>query len=458
MATKRSVVRVAAILCAVVPLSCSSSEDGAADPSPNGCPSGLVQCGVECIAVASNPAHCGTCFNACADHEVCSRAACASDCAAGLTPCGQACVDLTSDLGHCGGCDMPCDGTCVDGVCAAATGGSGGGPAGVGGTGGATGGTGGANTGGAGGTNTGGTGGGAAGTGGSPTSCPGAGALFAEMTDPQCTDGRYCEALPDIDLDISGWVAQLEQEPPASQGTSVALQMFDAAWPFAADILRNDLSCADEYMGFVGWGWYNNIGLAVHECGHMWDLDWQQGWTYHMSKDYHLPIPNEDYFPRMEIYQDAYTSEIPDAAANSYFEPGEVTSDQGIQTMFDEWAQYVHSVALSYLLCRHLPFEDLKDFDMGYMLHFAWAAPRYFLYAEQQRPGDFADMMADFDVREAMLALWGQTMLYFDAFSAHPEWAPSVTETRYFDAMRHPDLQDMMDRVRKAHGCPGISP
>lgn len=452
MASKVFAVSIAGLVCAAALLACSSAETGGDEGATESCPSHLAQCGIECVSLQSNSAHCGSCSKACTSGEVCSNGTCAGECDPGLTQCGQSCVDTGSDLLHCGGCNMPCDGTCSGGTCAAATGGSGGGTGGSGGgeTGG-TGGIGGGETGGTGGGVTGGTGG------GTPSSCVGAGAVYAELTDPQCTDGQYCEVLPNLTVDISGWVAQLEPEPPASQATPIALAMLDATWPFGADILRSDLSCADEYMGYAGWGWYNNIGLAVHECGHMWDLDWQKGWTYHMSKDYHLPIPDSDYFPRKEIFSDSYSSAIPDAAANDYFKPGEVTSDQGLQTMFDEWSQYVHSVALSYLLCSKLPFDELKDFDMGFMLHFAWAAPRYFLWAEQNHPSDFADMMGDFNVREAMLALWGQTMLYYDAFSAHPEWTPSTTETRYFDAIRHPDLRNMMNRVRKAHGCPGIT-
>ena len=450
MAFKNLGICLVALMCTTTLQACSAADgDSGGSPYSSACPTGQVRCANECVSLSSDAVHCGACGHGCAANEVCSNSSCTSECASGLAQCGQSCVDTATDLQHCGGCDLPCSGTCTGGMCTPAAGGSGGGSGGTGGS--NTGGTGGSNTGGTGGSNTG-------GTGGTTSSCVGAGPLFAEFTDPQCTDGQYCEVLPDVSVSIAGWVSQLEPEPPASQATPIALEMLDATWPFASDILRNDLSCADTYMTGSGWGWYNNVGLAVHECGHMWDLDWQQGWTYHMSKDHHLAIPDNDYFPRAEIFNDQYSAAIPDAAANDYFKPGEATSDQGIQTMFDEWAQYIHSVALSYLFCRDLPFDDLKDFDMGFMLHFAWAAPRYFVWAENHHPGDFANMMGDANVREAMLALWGQTMLYYDAFSAHPEWTPSATETQYFDAMRHPDLLDMVDRIREAHGCPGIYP
>jgi hypothetical protein len=80
---------------------------------------GEQQCSGVCSNPAADPAHCGSCDNACLPIEVCSAGSCAIECEAPLVQCDGQCFDLTTDPDHCGACGTRCtSGICEDGSCA----------------------------------------------------------------------------------------------------------------------------------------------------------------------------------------------------------------------------------------------------------------------------------------------------------------------------------------------------
>ncbi len=84
---------------------------------------GCEMCGgSECVALASDPAHCGACDTRCAVGVACENGRCA--CPAGTDACGGSCVDVASDLRNCGACGTACAASqvCLNGVCAASCG------------------------------------------------------------------------------------------------------------------------------------------------------------------------------------------------------------------------------------------------------------------------------------------------------------------------------------------------
>ncbi|RLB52557.1 MAG: hypothetical protein DRJ42_14495 [Deltaproteobacteria bacterium] len=87
---------------------------------PGGCDPWLSECGGACIDTSSDPAHCGSCDNACDTSAFCASGACTSECPAGTTECNRACVNTDSDSANCGGCGVVCDSgsACSGGVCA----------------------------------------------------------------------------------------------------------------------------------------------------------------------------------------------------------------------------------------------------------------------------------------------------------------------------------------------------
>ncbi|RJS23373.1 hypothetical protein DRW03_13415 [Corallococcus sp. H22C18031201] len=80
---------------------------------------GTTACGDACVAIASDPAHCGGCDTVCATGESCVLGVCLAPCSSRETLCGMACVDTASDAANCGGCDTECatGESCVQGVC-----------------------------------------------------------------------------------------------------------------------------------------------------------------------------------------------------------------------------------------------------------------------------------------------------------------------------------------------------
>jgi hypothetical protein len=84
------------------------------------CPGDTALCGIFCVALATDPANCGTCGDVCAAPATCTGGDCIPPVDCGdLTLCDDRCVDILTDVDHCGGCDRPCpdDATCSGGSC-----------------------------------------------------------------------------------------------------------------------------------------------------------------------------------------------------------------------------------------------------------------------------------------------------------------------------------------------------
>jgi hypothetical protein len=99
----------------------ASLKEGASDAGTDA-PSCETCGGTTCVTLSSDPAHCGTCANACAPGEFCSAGSCLSDCGT-LDPCGGTCADLSSDVANCGACGNVCAAgqTCAAGKCTCGT-------------------------------------------------------------------------------------------------------------------------------------------------------------------------------------------------------------------------------------------------------------------------------------------------------------------------------------------------
>ncbi len=73
--------------------------------------------GTECVALASDALHCGSCDNACPAGVACQNGSCA--CAAGALACSGSCIDPLMDSANCGGCGKACSpgASCSNGAC-----------------------------------------------------------------------------------------------------------------------------------------------------------------------------------------------------------------------------------------------------------------------------------------------------------------------------------------------------
>ena len=92
-------------------------DDTTAGPGAGACPEGQSECDGRCVSLQNNPAHCGSCDNACGAGQACVSGTC--ECGAQQTSCDDECVDLMSDPDHCGGCEEACSATevCSQGHC-----------------------------------------------------------------------------------------------------------------------------------------------------------------------------------------------------------------------------------------------------------------------------------------------------------------------------------------------------
>jgi hypothetical protein len=73
--------------------------------------------GAECVALASDALHCGSCDNACPTGVACENGTCS--CSPGTMACAGACVDTSGDEANCGDCGIQCStgSECVAGQC-----------------------------------------------------------------------------------------------------------------------------------------------------------------------------------------------------------------------------------------------------------------------------------------------------------------------------------------------------
>lgn len=116
-----------------------------ADSGPR-CEPGFALCGINCVDVRANDAHCGRCERACVEGARCVAGACVVPdagtdvavppdvrpdtggprCDPGAVLCGTNCVSLESNDLHCGGCNRACEGgsRCVAGACVVPDGGT----------------------------------------------------------------------------------------------------------------------------------------------------------------------------------------------------------------------------------------------------------------------------------------------------------------------------------------------
>jgi hypothetical protein len=72
------------------------------------CSSDLVLCDGQCTAIATDPANCGGCGQACEAGQLCSNRTCY--CSVERADCGATCNDLESDAANCGACGNACAG------------------------------------------------------------------------------------------------------------------------------------------------------------------------------------------------------------------------------------------------------------------------------------------------------------------------------------------------------------
>ncbi len=88
------------------------------------CSTGDALCDGQCVRLASNASHCGSCNAACATAQLCLSGSCVESCPTSAVACDGHCVNAQTDAQNCGGCGIACPGTqvCNAGACGCASG------------------------------------------------------------------------------------------------------------------------------------------------------------------------------------------------------------------------------------------------------------------------------------------------------------------------------------------------
>jgi hypothetical protein len=105
-----------------------TAPDAAVDAVDAACEAGQTSCGGVCVDTKTSPTNCGKCGNTCCAGAVCSVGACALGCGAGTTSCAKTgcscepcaeCIDLATNPSHCGTCTTVCGlgEVCSSGIC-----------------------------------------------------------------------------------------------------------------------------------------------------------------------------------------------------------------------------------------------------------------------------------------------------------------------------------------------------
>lgn len=297
--------------------------------------------------------------------------------------------------------------------------------------------------------------------------------------DPNCTDGQYQEALPKLQMDISGAKAAYS----AQKALDFIYEVLGLRYPTGAFIIQGGMdhpnrgqNCVDLFLGNKSnaAAVIQQLSTLVHECGHFYDLG--SGGFYNSAyiltekvsfscKDGHVDQFGGKTFARSRIkgdqfgyqwppcgglqgkcdfYADVYLDGNPD---NGSFEGG----DQGFDSVLEETLQYVNSLATGYAFHDQMsPGYSITERDG--ILTFLWYLERYLHMARNQYPAAWNLLSGDPCWRDVILSVWGRAWIYLSATENLPKLG--INADKILPLVLDPVLLGEIDRLRQASGCP----
>lgn len=329
----------------------------------------------------------------------------------------------------------------------ASTGGAGG-AAGAGGS--ATGGSGGSGTGGSGGTT---------GAGGGPGS----------ILDPQCLDGKVYAAEPVVSPRPS--VQDLMSSFNVANRLPWSIQFLNRRYPNGGAILSgatqgNNAPNGEANCFGIAYGAGDDTAqktvagfrTAVHECGHMMDLNHDQfmmyaGLAYKCNMSLGDGTP-----PRSIILSDEFDAKGPtggilDFQKQVYLQPTGTGNggDQNFPLLFTEFSQYVNTIATSYAVYDIAP-DDVIAGDAS--RDFAWFVQRYLRVLRAKYKPQYDKVAGDQCWRQLILSVWGRVNRYWYETTKDNDSKLVDGEAAKVDAlMRDPLLLAEIENLRVLDGC-----
>jgi hypothetical protein len=266
---------------------------------------------------------------------------------------------------------------------------------------------------------------------------------MSPLVDPMCVDGMYRETLADPDAEISDLVTGY-----AGDYQGFVNDVLERRYPLGAELVRRGRAntaigdCVELFVGDTGSASsvLRRLGVIVHECGHLADLD-MGGFSesyYIIREDLTFTCPEGDTtsrggqtFARSRINDDEYNAMRPDDSYRDVYLDGDPDDgtfeggDQGFNSVMEEATQYVNSLAEAYAFADQVTgFTSAKD---G-ILTFLWYIERYLKMAREMYPGAYAHISGDACWRQLILTVWGRAWLYLETTESYPQLGIDAAE------------------------------
>ena len=291
------------------------------------------------------------------------------------------------------------------------------------------------------------------------------------LVDPGCIDGRYREALPDADADLSDLVRGYREADYLGFLQAVLERRYPTGWYLVEGAMEAPFgNCVEMFLRQRGTAAdvIGSLSTVVHECGHMLDLS--QGFgggggdTYIFTEDLRLTCPDGDTterfgrtFPRSALIGDDLSDGRPpcqgghgagcDGYANTYLV--EQGAEQGFNSVLEEVTQYINSLAVGYA------FHDEYVYSVSErdgILTFLWYLGRYLRLARLEYPEAY-ELLRGECWREAILTAWGRAWLFLEATEGMTELG--IEDGALYSLVSAPEIVREINELRAADGCGG---
>jgi hypothetical protein len=299
----------------------------------------------------------------------------------------------------------------------------------------------------------------------------GVGPTVAEV-DPGCVDGQYREVPPDPLVSLA---SELDNYSAAGLVDFIHA-VLQKRYPIGDFIFQGGIDnpdffhCLDDFIDQTSSAEAVILQLStvVHECGHA--LDFAESLidtaAYVITPELSFECSggsSAETFARSLLNGDDYAALRPgcdccgqgcDFYATLYLDgdPQDGTfdsGDQGFDSVLEEAAQYVNSLATAYAFNE---FVTNMVSERDGILTFLWYIERYLHLARLEHPDTYAVLSEDSCWREAILTVWGRAWLMLELTEDLPQLA--LDDDALLELVRDPDLLAEIALLRTAAACP----
>jgi hypothetical protein len=297
----------------------------------------------------------------------------------------------------------------------------------------------------------------------------GAGGGPGSVVDPQCWDGKVYAAEPVVSPRPS--IQDLMGSFNVANRLPWSIQVLGRRYPNGSAILTgatqgNNAPNGEANCFGIAYGASDTTAqktvagfrTAVHECGHMMDLN-HDSFMMYAGLAYKCSISLGDGTPpRSIILSDEFDALGPkggdlDFQKDVYLKPTGTGNggDQNFPLLFTEFSQYVNTIATSYAVYDVAP-DDVIAGDAS--RDFAWFVERYLRILRAKYKTEYDKVAGDQCWRQLILAVWGRVNRYWYEQTRENLTKLSTDESAKVDALiKDPLLLAEIENLRVLDGC-----